>query len=124
MNETLDYLATFAQFPFAVRRFLRRPPTVDGARGRVRERLAQREANFLKIIERSVYGWPRSPYLALLKLAGCELGDVRALVGRHGLEAALQTLREAGVYVTVEEFKGRKPIVRGGLTPARQAARL
>ena len=42
-----------------------------------------------------------------------ELGDLRALVKREGLEGALRRLREQGVYVRFEEFKGREPIVRG-----------
>jgi hypothetical protein len=36
------------------------------------------------------------------------------LVTRYGLESALETLRQAGVCVSSEEFKGRKPLVRGG----------
>ncbi len=80
--------------------------------------MARRAENFLRLVERSVYGVPQSPYLALLKLAGCELGDLRALVNDKGLESALRALRAAGVYVTFEEFKGRKPIVRNGLALA------
>jgi hypothetical protein len=67
-------------------------------------------------VERSIYGNPRSPYLALLKLAGCEFGDLSAAVKQKGLEGALRDLREEGVYVTFEEFKGRRPIIRNGLT--------
>ena len=106
----------FAQFPLAVRRFMREPISLDRARRIVRDGMERRAENFLRIVERSVYGFPRSPYLALLKLAGCELGDLRAAVRDKGLEGALRALRDAGVYVTYEEFKGRRPIVRGGLT--------
>lgn len=116
MSENRDYLKSFARFPVALRRFLRAPLTLEGARRIVRERLERREANFLGLMERSVYGHAASPYLALLKLAGCELGDLGNLVWSKGLEGALGALREAGVYVTFEEFKGRKPIVRGGRT--------
>ena len=35
------------------------------------------------------------------------------MVAREGLEATLQALIQAGVYVTLEEIKGRTPIVRG-----------
>ena len=108
----------FAQFPFALRRFLRERPSLEAAERIVRERIARRVDNFLRLVERSVYGVPRSPYLALLKLAGCDLGDLRALVNDKGLEGALRELRAAGVYVDYEEFKGRKPIVRNGLTLA------
>jgi hypothetical protein len=117
VSETFDYLRMFGSFPFALRRFLQTAPlTLEAARRIVRQRLAQREANFLKLAERSMYGWPRSPYLALLKHAGCELGDLQAMTRDHGLEGTLRKLREAGVYVTFEEFKGRQPVERPGLT--------
>ena len=116
MSETLDYLKTFARFPFALRRFLRHTLTLDEARRIVREQMARREENFLRVVERNVYGYPRSPYLPLLKLARCELGDLRTLVGQKGVEGALHSLRDAGVYITFEEFKGRRPIVRSGQT--------
>jgi hypothetical protein len=118
VNETFEYVKMFAQFPFALRRFLRDRPSLHAAERIVRERMARRTDNFLRFVERSVYGVPRSPYLALLKLAGCELGDLRALVDNKGLEGALRALRTAGVYVSYEEFKGRKPIVRNGFTLA------
>ena len=44
------------------------------------------------------------------------MGDLRALVESQGLESALRQLREADVYVTFEEFKGRTPICRKGVT--------
>ena len=82
---------------------------------RMRDRMEHREENFLRLVETTVYGYPRSPYLPLLKMAGCELGDLKALVKQKGLEGALRVLRDQGVYVAFEEFKGRQPIVRNGL---------
>jgi hypothetical protein len=38
------------------------------------------------------------------------------LLREEGLEGALGTLARQGVYVTVDEFKGRRPIVRGDLS--------
>jgi hypothetical protein len=78
--------------------------------------MERRQENFLQIVSDCIYAHPASPYLALLKHAGCEFGDLTALVKQHGLEGALQELRSAGVYVTFQEFKGREPIVRNGLT--------
>lgn len=118
LRDTSDFIRTFSGFPFALQRFLAHPLTLDDARRIVADRLAHREDNFLRIAERAVYGNPRSPYLALLRLAGCELGDLRRLVSTEGLDAALQTIRKAGVYVTFEEFKGRSAIVRGSTTIA------
>ncbi len=114
MSDTLEYLKSFAQFPLALRRFMRQPLTLDEAKRIVRQRMEQREENFLRLVERSIYNYAPSPYLALLKLVKCELGDLRTLVKHKGLEGSLRTLREAGVYVTFEEFKGRTPIVRHG----------
>ncbi len=73
-----------------------------------------RETNFLIMVERGIFGYPRSPYRPLLKVAGCELGDLQAMVRTKGLETILRVLCEAGVYVSFEEFKGRTPIVRDG----------
>jgi hypothetical protein len=78
--------------------------------------MEHREEYFLQIVERAVYGNSRSPYLPLLRMAGCESADLRLLVRQKGLEGALRELRAAGVYVTFEEFKGRKPIERSGQT--------
>jgi hypothetical protein len=104
------------RFARGVQSFLREPLTVDAAKAFVRDRMARREEIFLGGLERTVYGYPGSPYLQLLREARCELGDVRSLVAREGLDGGLRRLREAGVYVTYEEFKGRQPAVRGGRT--------
>src|SRR5262249_49908726 len=68
---------------------------------------------FLHLVERAIYPYPRSPYRSLLRAAGCEPGDLRALVAREGLEGALGQLADRGVYVSFDEFKGRSEIVRG-----------
>jgi hypothetical protein len=67
----------------------------------------------VELVERAAYRRPDSPYARLLRHAGCELGDLRALVARDGVEGALVRLAERGVYVTFDELKGRSPAVRG-----------
>lgn len=109
-------LLMYGRFALGLRGFLREKLGLDEARAIVRRRIDEREENFLRLVERGVYGHPASPYLPLLRYAGCEPGDLRASVRSRGLEGALRELREAGVYVSFEEFKGRKPIVRGGKT--------
>lgn len=116
MHTALAHARTFARVPGALRRFARHALTVEAAQRVVRERMDTRAENFLGLVQRSVYGHPSSPYRRLLAMAGCEPGDVRALVRDKGLEGALRDLRAAGVYVTFEEFKGRTPIVRNGCT--------
>ena len=105
---------TYARFAWGLRGFLRDPISLAEARPIVRRRIAERETNFLRLVERGIFGYPGSPYFPLLKLARCEWGDINDSVRRHGLEHTLYALREAGVYITFEEFKGREPIVRDG----------
>ena len=80
----------------------------------IRQRLDRREDHFLGMLEAGIFTVPSSPYRPLLDMAGCSLGDIRASVRTRGIEATLRRLRDEGVYVTFEEFKGRKPIVRRG----------
>src|SRR5688572_14368380 len=96
--------------------------SADQARQQVTHALANREENFLRVMEGGVFGNPASPYLPLLKLAGAELGDVQALVRADGLDTALGRLYDAGMYVTLDEVKGRRPIERDGLSLPNTAA--
>lgn len=110
-----DVLA-FPRLVMDLDRFLGRGLTLEQTKAIIRQRLETREERFLAFVARYVYGYPRSPYLRLLRLAGCELGDLETMVRQQGLEGALRALRDEGVYVSFEEFKGRKPTVRGGQT--------
>ncbi len=114
ISELLSDLRMYSRFAWGLHGFLRGRITLPQAEEIVRRRLEEREANFLRLVERGVYGHPRSPYLPLLKLAGCEPGDLRQMLRDRGLESTLRALREAGVYVSFEEFKGREPMVRQG----------
>ena len=101
------------RFGAGLRGFLREEISVPAARRLVEQRLAQRPALFGNLIERAIFGHPRSPYRQLFRAAGCELGDVLALVQAEGVEGALRHLRQQGVYVSFEEFKGRAVASRG-----------
>lgn len=76
-------------------------------------RLQNRENDFLELIKKCIFDNPDSPYIPLLKHAGCEFGDVQRLVNQEGLEGALHTLFRQGVYLTTKEFRGDKEIIRG-----------
>jgi hypothetical protein len=95
--------------------FFRRPLDGDAAREIVRRRLASRADDFLAMARRLFSGPAASPYRQLLQHAGCEYGDLERLVRDDGVEGALGTLFQRGVFLTVEEFKGRRPLVRGSL---------
>jgi hypothetical protein len=110
----LSDLRMYTLFAWGLPRFLRHPITLEEAKTIVQRRIAEREENFLCLVRKGIFGYPKSPYLPLLKLAQCEMGDIEQMVKRKGLEDTLRTLREGGVYVTFEEFKGREPIIRNG----------
>jgi hypothetical protein len=97
------------------RAFLKQTISDAEAKEMVKQQLASREEAFLGFVENAIYGFPASPYLKLLRHAGFELADIRRMVGESGIEATLETLHDAGVYVTQDEFKGRAPIRRNGL---------
>jgi hypothetical protein len=89
--------------------------SLEDAKRLVTGHLQNREEPFLRLLEQGIYANPRSPYRRLLLHAGFEFEDVRGLVREAGLELALLRLHAAGVYVTLDEFKGRSPVRRPGL---------
>lgn len=104
----------FARYTGGLPGFVRDPITLAQAETRIREGMASREAAFIAMLRRSVFSHAASPYRALFRATGCELGDVRRLVQQNGVEATLERLRDAGVSVSFDELKGRAPAVRGG----------
>ncbi len=93
----------------------RRKIRLEQAEALLAEGLANREESFLQTIRKGIFEVPRSPYLALFRWAGVEWGDVERLVRNEGVEGSLQALNTAGVRVTLDEFKGKRPIQRPGL---------
>ena len=75
------------------------------------------------MLQLGVFHNPRSPYRPLLKHAGCEFGDVSRMASLDGVEGALRALLRAGIFFSVDEFQGRRPVVRGAtafqVSPAR-----
>jgi hypothetical protein len=106
----------FLRMAVGAKAFVDDPISLDAARAVIEKGMQNREAAFLRKLEGAVWTNPRSPYLQLFRAAGCTPGDVDDLVKREGVEGALQQLLRAGIYVTLEEFKGRAPAVRGSQT--------
>lgn len=104
----------YARFAAGLPAFLRDTITIDEAERIVRQGMQEREENFLALVRRGVLSNPDSPYAKLLRLAQCDYGDLEREVRNKGLNAALRSLRQAGVYITFEELKGRQPVVRHG----------
>jgi hypothetical protein len=105
-----------------VREFLRERVTPERAKEEVKAALDTRTERLIELVRTQIYERSSSPYLKLLKIAGCEFADFQTVVRRDGIERALERLAAEGVYLTSDEFKGKKAIVRGGesfhVTPA------
>ena len=107
-------LPAFWGFIRGLPHFLKEPISYETGRTIILHRLEQRNGNFLQMVKRCVYQNPRSPYLPLLREARCEYGDMESFLARNELESLLTQLLDAGVCISLEEYKGRKPLVRNG----------
>ena len=113
---TLARAAQLARMAAGFRAFAGTALTREGAISFVRRQMAEREDRFVTLARRLVYECPSSPYRRLLLWAGCGPGDLEGSVRRNGLERTLERLRDAGVRLSLEEFKSRAPICRPGLS--------
>jgi hypothetical protein len=96
-----------------LREFFREPVTPEKAKEEIRRAVEFREQTFLDLVRTQVYDREGSPYLKLLRMAGCDFADLQTHICRHGLEKTLEKLAKEGVYLTQDEFKGKKEVVRG-----------
>ena len=106
-------MVKYSRLAFGLRGFLRGTITLEESKQAITTRLQNRERHFLSLVQKGIYQNPKSPYLKLLQVAGCEFGDIESLVNREGIETTLQKLLAEGVYLSWEEFKGKREVVRG-----------
>lgn len=106
-------LSDYWRIAAGVRAYSRQPLTGNLA-GTVRRQVAEREQTWLALVRRAIFAEAEHPYSRLFDLAGCEFGDLEQSVRSIGLEPTLEKLYDGGVYLTVDEFKGKAPIVRQG----------
>ena len=97
-----------------LREFFREQITLERANEEVKRALDNREQRFLELVRSQIYECSNSPYLKLLKVAGCDFSDLRTHVHRYGLEKTLERLAGEEVYLTADEFKGKKEVIRKG----------
>ncbi len=122
MSERLRALISFHEVVIGARLLwrlpasLRHPISPAEARVTLCRRLERREADFLALVSCTIYQHAASPYRHLLDLAGCTYGALERLVQQEGVEGALSHLFRRGVYLTIDEFKGHRPMVRGSAT--------
>jgi hypothetical protein len=114
MMADLSKIGMYWRFAWGLGKLLKEPITLEQSREIISQRLQNREQNLLTIVKKAIYENSRSPYLPLLRLAGCEYGDFEQMVHSDGIEPTLKELCQEGVYLTIEEFKGKKAVTRGG----------
>jgi len=112
----ISEVSKYSSLAWDLRTSLKHRITLEDSKRVIPERLQNRERNFLSLVEKGIYANPKSPYLKLLKLAGCEFGDLDKSINKDGIEATLNKLLSQGVYISWEEFKGKRDLVRGGTT--------
>lgn len=99
-----------------LRWLLRDPSTLEEARIVIADEVHRRPERFLASLDRLVWPHERSPVRRLLEATGFGPHDVRALVDVHGLHGALERLRDAGAYISYEEYQGKAEVRRGSTT--------
>jgi len=116
MANPLPTLANLCRSASYVNQLVGHPATSTTATRLLREGLERRVPAFLDMLERAVFAQPASPYRPLLDHAGYGFDRIRALAHEHGIERTLERLAAAGVYVAIEEYKGKREVRRGSLT--------
>ncbi len=81
----------------------------------MREAIVSRCANFLAMCDCHLFATPGNPYRRLLDWAGYSRQRLADALNRQGLEATLVELAASGVFLDIDEFKGKKPVIRKGL---------
>jgi hypothetical protein len=115
--KALQEISQFAQYlvksSSLLSQVFSKPFRLEEAVRTVKDRLANREKSFLETIRSTVYEHRDSPYLRLLSRAGWSFDRLSAFAGDRGIEECLTALKSDGVYMHIEEFKGKKETVRG-----------
>jgi len=99
---------------FGLKDYLKNTISLEESKEIIGSRMEKREELFLDILKKGIYENTNSPYLKLLKLAKIEFSDVKSMVVRAGIEETLRNLSGEGVYLTHQEFKCMKEVVRKG----------
>ena len=109
----------YYRFVEGFRRFANQKMTPDAAialaKSSIKKRVETREENFLNFVEKGVFEYSRSPYLKLIEPKKILFQDLKTWVANEGIEGSLRQLESEGVYFTVDEFKGKVPVVRNGV---------
>lgn len=96
-------------------RSLRAPLYAKEAEHALKGGLENRIEHFLELCKSEVFSKPDSVFSRLFLNAGISQNQLNSMILREGLENTLMELACKGVSLDVDEFKGRKPLIRGAL---------
>ena len=88
----LNQMMKYWRLTWGLRGFLKEPITLEQSQQIISQRLENRERNLLAIVKSAIYENEYSPYLKLLKIAGCEYGDFEKMLGAKGIDDTLKEL--------------------------------
>ncbi len=115
VGRAMSFLKNFYEyfrFYINLKPFLETIISKEAAKEAIKQRLVNREENFLRLIKKGIFLNKKSPYLKIFKLIQISYDDIERMINKNGLSETLNILREDGIYLTVEEFKGKKTVVR------------
>lgn len=110
----LQKLQRYHEFRRTLERLLPVRLSLEECEHQIQQRLERREQTFLELAQRAIFHNPKNPYHHLLRDAGIGFEDLKGSAHRSGLDATLKQLRDEGIFLTFEEYKGRQPLVRRG----------
>ncbi len=103
----LEAARVYARFVSRLGPFFAKTLDAAACRRILRENLERRAENFLAVLRLGVFGHAGSPYRPLLERAGIGYKDCVEWVASFGVEGTLERLRDAGVWVSIDAFKGK-----------------
>jgi len=112
---SLQNFATAICFAYSLITSFKKPWTPERSKSFMEQGIINRDRNFLDLCDSQIFGNKQSPYQKLFDSAGYTREKLAALVKDLGLEAALVQLAVDGIYLDIDEFKGKKPVIRPGL---------
>lgn len=103
------------RFGAALLSAFRDPWNVEKGASSIQQSLENRTGNFLALCDSRIFANRNSPYRKLFDAAGFSRQQLIAGVREQGVEKTLLALAMRGIYLDIDEFKGRKPVTRQGL---------
>lgn len=115
MNQHMQNILSSLQFGISLPGVLKAPYSSAQAEIDLRQGIEDRTRHFLELCDSEVFSKPEGVFGRLFSRAGISRDQIDSMATQQGPENALLELAEKGVFLDIDEFKGRKPVIRPGL---------